>query len=265
LFFHFANLYDGSNGKHLFFRKRYDDICTEWLGGLTILKHKSKIIGEQLGQHIDQLVAAGFLASYMVKKAENRDGFVIVIRPGVGFFEDYERFYRRRHQGELQWAFHDDRQQVSEPLKVAYLFTEKRTGHPSDSIAFVPSKDVETAKLVLATLGFDEVPAFLDYVLAEAKKTNFDIKTLGGTKQYLASFLALRQRKAADQAQQAARKVREKMTRGTRPMIAIGVRRPPISLRRFPSPSSASSMVWRRPMRPNSMALFKTAWPISAR
>src|SRR5207253_1984772 len=45
--------------------------------------------------------------------------------------------------------------------------------------------------------------------LAEAKKTNFDIKTLGGTKQYLAGFLALRQRKAADEAQQAARKARE--------------------------------------------------------
>src|SRR5205807_7214053 len=130
----------------------------------------------------------------MVKKAENGDGFVIVFRPGVAFFEDYERFYRRRHQGELQWVFHDDRQQISEPLKVTYLFTGKRTGHPADSIAFVPTKDVETAKLVLATLGFDEVPAFLDYALAEAKKTHFDIRTLGGTKQYLASFLALRQR-----------------------------------------------------------------------
>src|ERR1700730_7108754 len=136
LFFHFANLHDGRNGKHLFFRKRYDDICTEWLGGLTdpktqhrpILKHN--IVGEQLGQHIGQLVAAGFLASYTVKKAENRDGFVIVFRPSVGFFEDYERFYRRRHQGELQWAFHEDRRQISEPLKVAYLFTEKRTGYP---------------------------------------------------------------------------------------------------------------------------------------
>ena len=105
-----------------------------------------------------------------------------MFRLGVAFSEGYERFYRRRHQGELQWAFHDDRQQVSEPLKVAYLFTKKRTGHPADSIAFVPSKDVETAKLILAALGFDEVPAFLDYALAEAKKTNFDIQTLGGTK-----------------------------------------------------------------------------------
>ena len=103
-----------------------------------------------------------------------------MFRPGVGFFEDYDRFYRRRHQGELQWAFHEDRRQISEPLKVAYLFTEKRTGRPANSITFVPSKDVETAKLILATLGFEEVPLFLDYALTEAKNTNFDIQTLGG-------------------------------------------------------------------------------------
>src|ERR1700730_7229075 len=127
-----------------------------------------------------------------------------MFRPGVGFFEDYDRFYRRRHQGELQWAFHEDRRQISEPLKVAYLFTEKRTGRPADSIAFVPSKDVEPAKLILATLGFEEVPLFLDYALTEAKNTNFDIQTLGGTKQYLASFLALRERKVADRPRQAA-------------------------------------------------------------
>jgi hypothetical protein len=109
----------------------------------------------------------------------------------------------------LRRAFHDDRRQISEPLIIAYLFTEKRTGDPADSIAFVPSKDAETAKLVLAALGFDEVPSFLDYALAEAKKTNFDIQTLSGTKEYLASFLALRQREAADQAQKAARKARQ--------------------------------------------------------
>ena len=94
-------------------------------------------------------------------------------------------------------------------LKIAYLFTEKRTGHPANSIGFVPSKDVETAKVVLASLEFDEVPAFLDYALGEAKRTNFDIQTLGGTKQYLASFLALRERKIADRAQQAAQKLKD--------------------------------------------------------
>jgi hypothetical protein len=145
LFFHFANLHDGRNGKHLSFSKRYDDMCTEWLGGLTTQKHKSRI-AQQLCPHLEQLTRAGFLASYGIEDARSRTGFVIVFRPGPTFFADYERFYRRRHQGELQWDFHEDRQQITEPLKVAYLFTEKRTGHPANSIGFVPTRAVETAK-----------------------------------------------------------------------------------------------------------------------
>jgi hypothetical protein len=123
LFFHFANLYDGRNGKRLAFQKRYDDVCNEWLGGLTVLKYKSKIIGEQLGQHLDQLVRAGFLESYVIGSAKNGEGFVLSFRPGVTFFEDYERFYRRRHQGELQWGANDDRQQIGTPAECAANFT----------------------------------------------------------------------------------------------------------------------------------------------
>ena len=209
LFFHFANLHDGRNGKGLNFQKRYDDICVEWLGGLTVLKFKSKVVGEQLGQHLDQLVQAGFLGSYAVGNARNGEGFVLSFRPGPTFFQDYDRFYRRRHQGELQWEANDDRQRIGEPLKVAYLFTEKRTGHPAASVAFVASKDVETAKQLLATIGFDEIPAFLDYALAEARKTDFDIQTLGGVKQYLAGYMAFRERRAAEKVREAGRRVKE--------------------------------------------------------
>jgi hypothetical protein len=211
MFFHFANLYDGRNGKRLTFQKRYDDVCIEWLGGLTVLKYKSKIIREQLGQHLDQLVRAGFLASYAIGSARSGEGFVLSFRPGVTFFEDYERFYRRRHQGELQWNANEDRQQIGEPLKVAYMFTEKRTGNPAASIAFVPSKDVETAKQLLAAICFDEVPAFLDYALAEARKTNFDVQSLGGVKQYLPGYLSFQHRRGAEKVRKAARKEAEQV------------------------------------------------------
>src|SRR5713226_2160107 len=109
LFFHFANLYDGGNGARLAFPKRYDDICTEWLGGLTVLRHKSKIIDEQLGAHLDQLVRVGFLASYGIEQAKTREGFVITFRPDRTFFEDYDRFYRDRRRGRVQSTFHSDR------------------------------------------------------------------------------------------------------------------------------------------------------------
>src|SRR5207253_7370449 len=77
LFFHFANLYDGHHKSRLSFPKRYDDICAEWLGGLTIQKHQSLIERDQLGPHLRQLVQIGMLASYTIAKARTRDGFVI--------------------------------------------------------------------------------------------------------------------------------------------------------------------------------------------
>jgi hypothetical protein len=109
LFFHFANLYDGHHKNGLTFPKRYDDICSEWLGGLVIHKYQSAIERDQLGPHLRQLVQGGFLASYSVTKARNANGFVVTFRPGSAFFSDYDRFYRNRNQGGLQFDFHGDR------------------------------------------------------------------------------------------------------------------------------------------------------------
>lgn len=205
LFFHFANLYDGHNRERLAFPKRYDDICAEWLGGLTVHTHRSKIIDEQLGDHLDRLVHAKFLSLWSMERAKSREGFVLTFRPGELFFEDYDRFYRQRRQGEFQWELQADRQKIGEPLKVAYMFAEKRTGHAVPSIAFVPSKDVETAKQILAAIDFGRVPEFLDYALTEASRTNFDVQTLGGVKQYLPGYLARRERQAAERTRDAAR------------------------------------------------------------
>src|SRR3984893_11273173 len=51
-FFHFANLSTGANGSRLVFPKRYDDICSEWLGGLALCAHRSVIERDQLGPHL---------------------------------------------------------------------------------------------------------------------------------------------------------------------------------------------------------------------
>ena len=62
---------------------------------------------------------------------------------------------------------------MAEPLKVAYLFVEKRTRRPAAGIPYVPSKAVETAKYLLRQLSFENIPEFLDYALARAKKIHF--------------------------------------------------------------------------------------------
>ena len=199
LFFHFANLYDGANTQRLGFQKRYDDLCNEWLGGLAIQRHKSIIEHNQLGPHLKQLVGAGFLSSYEIAKTRGADGFVLSFKPGTAFFDDYDRFYRRRGREPVREEFEPVQRATGEPLKLAYLFAEKRTGHPVASIAYVSSKDVETAKQLLTEITLDEAPAFLDFALAAARETNFDVQTLGGLRQYLARY------KGRQRAQQAAR------------------------------------------------------------
>ena len=41
------------------------------------------------------------------------------------------------------------------------------------------------------------MPNFLDYALSEAKKTQFDVQTLGGLKQYLSGFIQTKEHHAA--------------------------------------------------------------------
>lgn len=202
-FFHFANLYDGRSRSKLTFQKRYDDLCGEWLGGLTVLRHQSKIIGEQLGPHLDQLVVEGILASYTVAKSKSAEGFVVTFRPGETFFRDYDRFYRNRQQGELQFEFRGDQREISEPLRVAQLFVTKRTGQPASQIASFSSKDVATARDILKVVPFAEIGDFLDYALAEANRTGFDMQTLGGVRQYLATYQAGKAAKRASKAREA--------------------------------------------------------------
>lgn len=210
LFFHFANLYDGSNGSSLAFPKRYDDICREWLGGLTILRHKSKIIGEQLGRHLDQLVQTHFLSAYGIAHAKSGEGFVVSFFPGRAFFEDYDRFYRSRGQVRRQGKFKVDRGGIERPMRVAYLFAEKRSGKPSGTIPFVSSKEVATARQLLTHVAFEEIPAFLDYALARAEGTRFDVQTLGGLKQYVAGYLSERERLANQRARETARRASDR-------------------------------------------------------
>ncbi len=197
LFYHFATHYDGHHQSRVMFRKRYDDICRDWLGGLSVLSYRSKIIGEQLGRHLDQLVALGFLASFALAPAANGDGFVFTFRPGKTFFADYQQFYVRRSRGQARFEFNEERRTVAEPHRVAVLFAEKRIGRKPDGIPYVSSKDVETAKELLSRLSLSEIPDFFDHALAEASRTNFNIQTLGGVKQYLNDYIQARQQRVA--------------------------------------------------------------------
>ncbi len=85
LFFSLTYLYDGRNRERLRFSKRYDAICSEWLGGLTPRAYRSHILKVQLGPHLDQLVSEGFLSGYGLDKAKAGKGFVLAFHPGPTF------------------------------------------------------------------------------------------------------------------------------------------------------------------------------------
>jgi replication initiator protein A len=208
-FFHFGNHYTGVNRSRLSFQKRYDDVCAEWLGGLKVLKYKADIVRDQLGPHLNQLIAAGFLSSYDITKARGQNGLVITFTPGAAFFADYDRFYRRRAQGELQWEFRADERQVGDPLKFAYLFIEKRDGCKPAASTFVTSKEKENARQLLTEISIDEAPAFLDFALAAARQTNFDVQTLGGLRAYLPRYKAHQATLAMAKREKAARRTGE--------------------------------------------------------
>lgn len=53
------------------------------------------------------------------------------------------------------------------------------------------------------------MPAFFDFALAEARRTGFDVQTLGGIKPYLATYLAERSRRDAEAAKRQAYRRRQ--------------------------------------------------------
>lgn len=212
LFYHFATHYDGHHLDRIVFKKRYDDVCAEWLGGITVLKHRSRIMGKQLGSHLDQLVSLGFLRSYALTPAESREGFVLTFRPGEQFKTDYRNFYTRRSPGDVRFKFHNENQEIGDPHRIAYLFTEKRTGRKTDAIAYVSSKEVKTAKELLAHLSMAQIPDFLDYALAEAGKTRFEPQTLGGIRQYINGYQQSRARHDSSMAAAAAKQAEQRQT-----------------------------------------------------
>lgn len=205
LFYHLSNIFSQVRHDDFTFNKDYADICTQWLGGLTVLRYKSKILKEQLGHHLQLLKERGLLSRFDLAKRADGEGFVFVFYPGPSFFEDYRRFYGGQMQ--LQFAKAEDEKKLHQPMKVVqYFYTTLYQTDELDDFIF-SDKEVAQATKLLEKHAYNEVCSFIDYSLREAQKTAYDVKTFLGIKQYYPGFLAeqkaqLRQ-KAREQQQQA--------------------------------------------------------------
>jgi hypothetical protein len=205
LYFHFSNIYSAKRSEDFVFRKDYEEICRAWLGGLKVLRYKAKIKQEQLGKHLDALKNTHLIKSYEIEKNVDGDGFNLGFRPGRGFFEDYEHFYRRRMQIELPFTFAVDENTIQKPQELVQYFYQKLYGTDEVNELGFSEKETAFAASLLEKHTMEDLRGFIDYGLAEANKTNFDIKTLGGLKKY---YLPYTKRLAA-QARATARKAEE--------------------------------------------------------
>lgn len=184
VYYHFSNIYSKKQSNNFSFRKDYADICHTWLGGLQVLKYKSKILKEQLGRHLEALKKVHLIKSYEIAKNVEGTGFNIILRPGAGFFEDYNRFYGHRLQNELPFTFTTDTNTIQQPQEIVLYFYQKL--YDTDEVDEYGFSEKETAYAagLLQKHTVQEIKSFIEYGLIEAKKTNFDIKTFGGIKKY---------------------------------------------------------------------------------
>jgi hypothetical protein len=200
LFYHFSNIFSQVRHEDFSFNKDYADICTQWLGGLTVLKYKSKILKEQLGRHLQLLKERSLLSRFDLGKRADGEGFAFVFYPGPGFFEDYRRFYGGQVQ--LQSAKTEDEKKLHLPMRVVqYFYTTLYQTEDLDDFIF-SEKEVAQAGKLLEKHSYAEVCGFIDYGLQEARKTAYDVKTFLGIKQYHPGFLAQQRSLLRQQAQE---------------------------------------------------------------
>jgi hypothetical protein len=198
LFYHFSNIYSQKKQRIFSYNKDYKDICITWLGSLTVLKYKSKILREQLGSHLKALKDCELISRYEIEKNARGDGFVFVFYPGNGFFKDYQEFYGGHLQ--LQFDKASDERRLQKPMEIVNYFYKKlyQTDEISDLV--FSDKETEFASSLLEKHSLEEVFIFIDYSLREAKNTDYNVKTFVGIKQYYPAFLS-KQRKLVEQDQ----------------------------------------------------------------
>jgi hypothetical protein len=188
LFHHFSNLAESGTQNSVQLRKRYDDICKSWLGGLTVHAHKSKILNAQLGTHLNALVADKFLRSFSIEKTAAKDGFNITFIPGSGFRDDYNRFYKGRFQNELQFKFYEEQESIGHPMELVRRFHEQRTGEKVTA-SHVTMGEQKYALTLIKEITFEGAQAFVEYGVKRARTTGYHVNTLAGLKTYYGDFL----------------------------------------------------------------------------
>ena len=192
LFFHFSNLYSKNPSPDISFTKDYAAICRTWLGDMKPERYKSLIASNQLGRHMQALKQCGLIRSWEIRKNADKTGFNLSFWPGSSFFEDYHQFYAPHQQPPMLVRKTQDEQTIQRPMElVAYFY---RRLYRTDTVdeAIFSNKETAFAAALLENYSFEDLQAWVDFALAEARRTGFDIRSFGGIRQYAAAFEARR-------------------------------------------------------------------------
>ena len=164
------------------FTKDYQDVCEQWLGGAPPRRAPSDV-KKHLGGLLGPLVERGLIRNkWSCNTNTSDDGFNLVLRPGNGFFEDYDKFYG--HQQVI--AFDEARKLVEEtPVLVAQLWQhaqEKVFGRSDTSGIDMTKTERDYMGKLVKKYGYDVAALFIAFAAKELPRTGFDqkIATLNG-------------------------------------------------------------------------------------
>jgi hypothetical protein len=194
VFFHLSNTYRTNTPRATFkLEKDYEDICREWLGGLKPEKYKSRI-EKQLGKYLRSVQATGLISRFEIASRVRGNGFKITFTPGDGFYQDYTEFYLKAPRRTAQLP--ERVGGTSHPLQLVAYFHEL-LGHSHNNYT---EKERGQAADLIKELGEGEARAFIEHVVEQGKKTNYNMQFFGAAldSRYRASWDKSRVRATCD-------------------------------------------------------------------
>jgi hypothetical protein len=213
LFFNMSRLHKKVGKTTFVYERDYESICTTWLGGLEVRPYRRFILRDQLGRHLAALKQVRLIKSFdIVKNGEG--GFKLVIVPGSGFFEDYERFYGKNHQLPFPFKRATEEHAIARPLQLLNYFHKRRLGVDELAEKIFPEKEVAFARTLVSKYPDDLCREIIDYGLAQAREQKgYDPQTLPGIGQFINEFFATKTERDRLTIERAAReKVRHEET-----------------------------------------------------
>jgi len=179
-----ANLMDDKTGRPRFkvLEQDYERACREWFGGLKPEKFKSRILHNQLGQHIEAIHRTR-IGRITIEKRRTGGGFKLVFSPRKGFFEDYQRLYIDPiTKPQLPFNRTADEKNIQEPLQLLEYFY-KEVGRDKNRF---DDREVGYSRYLLEQHGYADIEDLIDYAADRLKRSkNLTVISFGILKSFL--------------------------------------------------------------------------------